>query len=101
VSHLIWSNRAIADLNRLRKFLKVKDSEAGRRAVAAIRARVRILDQYPQIGRPAEFSGKDSREWTIRFGSSGYVVRYQAEDGLVTILAVRHMREGGFADDAA
>jgi plasmid stabilization system protein ParE len=96
---LIWSDHAIADLNRLRKFLKVKDSEAGRRAVASIRTRVRILDQYPQIGRMSEAGDPDMREWPIRFGSSGYVVRYQAFGGRITILAIRHMREGGFSDD--
>jgi plasmid stabilization system protein ParE len=94
---LNWSIQSINDLNRLRRFLDVKNSEAGRRAVATIRQRCRILIDYPRIGRSVSHAG-DEREWPIRFGSGGYIVLYRITGDQITVLAVRHMREDGFGD---
>jgi plasmid stabilization system protein ParE len=93
---LIWSPRALADVQRLYRFLNPQNPDAARRAVAAIRAGVRILARQPQIGRPADEMSPEYREWLIDFGDSGYIVRYRLDGETAVLLAVRHQREAGF-----
>jgi plasmid stabilization system protein ParE len=93
---LIWSPRAVADVQRLYRFLNPQNPDAARRAVAAIRAGVRILARQPQIGRPADEMSPEYREWLIDFGDSGYIVRYRLDGETAVLLAVRHQREAGF-----
>jgi plasmid stabilization system protein ParE len=92
---LIWSPRALADVQRLYRFLGTKNPDAARRAVAAIRAGVRILARQPEIGRPADDMDAEYREWLIDFGNSGYCVRYRLDGDIAVILAVRHQKEAG------
>ncbi len=93
---LIWSPRALADVQRLYRFLNPKNPEAARRAVAAIRAGVRILASQAEIGRPVDEMEAEYREWLIDFGNSGYCVRYRLHRGTAVILAVRHQKEAGY-----
>ena len=93
---LIWSPRALRDLERLHGFLVAKDRAAARRAVQAIRQGVRLLATHPGIGRPAEGMDPAFREWPISFGRSGYLALYRVDGQRVAILAVRHGRELGF-----
>jgi plasmid stabilization system protein ParE len=93
---LIWSPRALADVQRLYRFLSPKNPEAAGRTVTAIRAGVRILARQPQIGRPADEMSPEYREWLIDFGDSGYIVRYRLDGETAVLLAVRHQREAGF-----
>ena len=93
---LIWTARALRDLHRLSRFLRPKNPEAARRAVAAIRKGLKVLKQHPAIGRPIDEMPEEFREWVIDFGDSGYVARYRYDTQSVTILAIRHQREAGF-----
>jgi plasmid stabilization system protein ParE len=93
---LIWSPRALANVQRLYRFLNPKNPDAARRAVAAIRAGVRILARQPGIGRPADEMSPEYREWLIDFGDSGYIVRYRLDGETAVLLAVRHQKEAGF-----
>jgi plasmid stabilization system protein ParE len=93
---LIWSRAALGDVQRLYRFLSVKDPKAAARAAKAIRDDVRIIAKQPNIGRPVEGMDPEFREWIVRFGASGYVVMYRVDDDLAIILAVRHQREAGF-----
>lgn len=92
---LIWSPRALLDVQRLHRFLAERNTDAARRAVAAIRREVKVLAQHPGIGRPVVDLPEAFREWLIDFGDSGYVARYRLGDDEVLILAVRHQREAG------
>jgi plasmid stabilization system protein ParE len=96
VSRLIWTAEALADVQRLYRWLLPKDAEAAKRAVGAIRAGVRILAQQPRIGRPVEDMDPEYREKPIDFGNSGYVVLYRVEQDVVVLLAVRHRKEAGY-----
>lgn len=87
---LIWTPNALADVQRLHGWLLPKDAEAATRAVATIRAGVRILAASPRIGRPVEDMDPDYREKLIDFGNSGYVALYRLDGETVAILAVRH-----------
>jgi len=96
VPRLIWTPTALADVQRLYRWLLPKDADAAARAVAAIRSGVNVLEQSPRIGRPVEDMGPEYREKLIDFGNSGYVALYRFEDETVAILAVRHQREAGY-----
>ncbi len=93
---LIWTPPALADVQRLYRFLVLKDEAAARRAVKAIRTGVKILAHQPEAGRPAENMDPAFREWLIEFGSSGYVALYHFDGEIAVILAVRHQKEMGY-----
>jgi plasmid stabilization system protein ParE len=78
------------------RFLAVKNLDAARRAVKAIRAAVKILERHPEIGRPVEEMQPEFREWLISFGDSGYVVLYHYDGHTALMVAVRHQREAGY-----
>lgn len=95
MSRLIWSRQALLDVQRLYRFLAVKNIDAARRAVKTVRQGVKVLGHQPVIGRPIEDMPDEFREWMIDFGDSGYVARYHIDADAVTILAVRHQKEVG------
>jgi plasmid stabilization system protein ParE len=99
VPHLIWTPPALADVQRLYRFLAPKDAAAARRAIRTIRTGVKILANQPGAGRPIEDMASEFREWLIDFGSSGYVVLYRLDGDRVSILAVRHQKESGYSSD--
>lgn len=69
---LIWTPPALADVQRLFRFLVIKDEIAARRAVKPIQTGVKIQAHQPGVGRPVEDMDLEFQEWTIDFGSSGY-----------------------------
>lgn len=93
---LKWTPQALADVQRLHRFLTDKNPDAARRAAQTIRAGVKILAERPLIGHPAEEMDPEFREWLIPFGQSGYLVLYRIDAGAVVLLAIRHGRELGF-----
>ena len=93
---LIWTPSALLDVQRLYRFLFVKNPDAARRAVKAIRQGVKVLEQQPKVGRPVEEMDNEYRDWIIDFGDSGYVARYRVDPQFVSVLAVRHEKEVGF-----
>jgi plasmid stabilization system protein ParE len=93
---LIWSPSALADVQRLYRFLARNNIDAARRAVKSIREGVKVLALQPGIGRPAEDMEPEYREWIIDFGGSGYVALYHHEADAAMILTVRHQREAGY-----
>lgn len=95
---LIWSPPALTDVQRLYRFLALKDEDAARRAIKTIRSGVKILAHQPEVGRPIEDMDPVFREWLIDFGSSGYIAWYRFDGDTTTILAVRHQKEVGYED---
>ena len=93
---LIWTGPALADIQRLYRFLALKSPDAARRAVGAIRSQVRILETQPGVGRSLSDTDPEYRTWPIDFGDSGCVALYRFDQHQVSILAVRHQREAGF-----
>ena len=93
---LIWTPSALLDVQRLYRFLVVKNPDAARRAVKAIRQGVKVLEQQPRVGRPVEEMDNEYRDWIIDFGDSGYVARYRVDPQFVSVLAVGHQKEVGF-----
>ena len=93
---LIWTPQALADVQRLYRFLASKNIDAARRAVQAIRQGVKVLTLQPGVGRPIDDLPVEFREWLIDFGDSGYLARYRLDGDLIVVLAVRHQKEAGF-----
>ena len=93
---LIWSPAALRDVERLHRFLVVKNPVAARGAVKAIRQGMRILEAQPAAGRPVPDMDPEFREWFINFGGSGYIALYRLDGSTAIVLAVRHQREAGY-----
>lgn len=94
---LSWTPQAVADVQRLYRFLAHRDLNAARNAVSEIRNSVKILAHQPASGRPIEALSSAYREWPVNFGNSGYVVLYRIDTDVVYVLAVRHQREMGWS----
>lgn len=92
---LIWTENALKDVQRLYRFLAVKNTDAAKRAVQAIRAQVKVIADHPDIGKPVSDMHESYREWPIDFGNSGYIARYRLVSDTAVILAVWHQREAG------
>lgn len=90
---LIVSPAAVADLERLYKFLAVIDAALARRAMAAIEGAVQSLYDFPRRGRPSDIAGM--RELIVPFGRAAYVLRYMysPERQTIVVLRVWHSRE--------
>ena len=93
---LEWSERALADLDRLDAFLFAKNPRAADAAVDTIMAAAEELRHFPRIGRPLSDDDPEHRELPVPFSNSGYVILYHWVDDTVEIQAIRHMREAGY-----
>ena len=89
------SSNALRNLDRLLIFLKPKNPAATRRAAQAIKKSLKLLEDNPEMGRVIEDMQEDYREVVIDFGKDGYLARYRfdADEDVVVILAIRHQRE--------
>jgi plasmid stabilization system protein ParE len=90
---ILLSQDAVEDVERLRSFLDQNNPDAARRALAAIWKAIDRLQELPALGMPTEDA--EIRQLVVRFGSSGYIVRYAAPPGDENILITRiwHGRE--------
>ena len=93
---LIWTPQALADVQRLYRFLSPKNETAARLAIKTIRTGIAILAHQPEAGRPVDDMKPEFREWLIDFGNSGYITLYHFDGVTATILAVRHQKEAGY-----
>lgn len=92
MAQVVYSRRALEDLERAIRFLAAQDPTAAQHAATVIREAVDILSRHPLIGRPV---APPLRELVISFGKTGYVALYRflPARGEVRILGVRHQRE--------
>ena len=93
---LIWSPEALADVQRLYRFLASKNPDAARRAASAIRDGMQIVADHPGVGRPVDDMDPEYRNWPISFGASGYVALYRLDRDTGVVVAVRHQKEVGY-----
>lgn len=92
MAQVVYSDNALANLERAFERLAQDDPAAAVRAAAAIREAVGTLSRHPLIGRAVE---QGLRELVISFGKTGYVALYRflPQRGEVRVLAFRHQRE--------
>ncbi len=95
MARLIYTERALADLDRLTDFLLQTESAVAAETIALITEAVQILENHPLIGRTAE---QGLKELVISRGKSGYLALYSYEqnENVVLILSFRHQREAGY-----
>ena len=95
MAKLSYSERALADLERLTDFLLDSNPLAAAETVDLIEEAVSLLTRHPLIGRPVE---DELRELVISRGRTGYLALYSFEQDqdAVLILAIRHQREAGY-----
>lgn len=94
---LVYSKRALDDLERLTDFLAETDPLAAAETIGLIEEAVVLLKRHPLIGRSVEH---ELRELVISRGRTGYVALYSFEETqeAVLILAIRHQREAGYQE---
>jgi plasmid stabilization system protein ParE len=90
---ILFSPAAVEDLERLRTFLDTINPGAAKRALTAIWTVIERLPDLPSLGMATEDA--DIRQIVVRFGSSGYIVRYAVipETGDILITRLWHGRE--------
>jgi plasmid stabilization system protein ParE len=90
---ILFSPDAVEDVERLRNFLDRKNPDAARRALAVIWTAIDRLQEFPYLGMSTDDA--DIRQIVVRFGASGYFVRYAGLPGTKDILITRiwHGRE--------
>ena len=95
MTELVYTEHALADLERLGDFLVETDLQAAQDTVKLIFQALEILVQHPEIGRKVHFG---QRELVISRGRTGYLALYRFLPHLdrVLVLALRHQRESGY-----
>jgi toxin ParE1/3/4 len=90
---ILLSRDAVEDVERLGTFLDRASPGAARRALELIWTAIEKLQDFPALGMPAE--DPEIRQIIVRFGVSGYIVRYVVlpEAGDILITRVWHGRE--------
>ena len=90
--------RALRDLERRFDFIASEDPARAREQLLSVRRALELLAEHPLLGRTAE---KGRRDLVLARGRYGYVAKYRwlPADEVVLILAVRHQREAGYAEE--
>jgi plasmid stabilization system protein ParE len=87
---VVLTERARADFDRLHAFLAAKSPRSAQRAAQRIIEGIDLLALFPHSGVVVK---GDIRNAFIRFGRSGYVVRYKIESDAVLITRIWHGKE--------
>ena len=87
---VVITERAQADFDRLHAFIAAKSPRSARRAVQRIIEGIDLIALFPRSGVVVR---RDIRNAYIRFGHSGYVVRYKIEGDAVLITRIWHGKE--------
>lgn len=95
---MIYTERALRDLERLTEFLRESDPVVAENVAGLITEAIELLHNHPFIGRLVE-SGL--RELVISRGKSGYLALYEFQRSLdaTVVLAIRHQREAGYTSE--
>lgn len=91
---IVFSPRALLDLERLTDFLIEIDKNAALAKLEIIESAIQILSEHPYIGRICDAL---IRELIISLGKSGYVALYSFDEAKNTVLiyTIRHQKESG------
>ncbi|NEW88354.1 type II toxin-antitoxin system RelE/ParE family toxin [Rhodopseudomonas sp. WA056] len=87
---LVWSDTAIADLERFAEFLRDNHPAIASRIAPEIVKQARLIADYPRIGRPGPGG---YRELNLPVLNAVYVLRYTFDGERILMLRVFHSRE--------
>lgn len=85
---LVYSQEAVADLVRLRKFVAEKDPSAAARVAEELVARIENRCLFPHMGIGVELAPQPEVVRDMAFGN--YVVRYSVHTEALVILRIWH-----------
>jgi plasmid stabilization system protein ParE len=90
---ILLSPDAVEDIDRLRDFLNRSNPNAAHHALASIWTAIDRLLEFPDLGMPT--ADADIRQLVVRFGASGYIIRYTVlpQEGNILITRIWHGRE--------
>lgn len=71
MSRLMWSQPALLEVQRIYRFLAVKNMDEANRAIKTVPQGVKVFGQQAGTGRPIEDLTDEFREWLNDFGDSG------------------------------
>lgn len=96
---ILLSPDAVEDVERLRLFLDQHSPAAAQRALASVWRAIERLEEFPDLGMQTEDA--ELRQIVVRFGASGYIVRYAvlAESQDILITRIWHGREARRTDE--
>lgn len=89
---LVYTEDAIADLQRLREFIAVHNPPAAGRVAAELVEKIELLPDFPKMGTPVEMAPVPDSIRDMVFGR--YIVRYSIHVSTIIILRVWHELEG-------
>lgn len=92
---LVWLDSAVNDLVRLRAFIAKENPTAAVRAARTIKEAAEWLIEYPAAGKPVK-DLSSHRDFSVRFGAGGYILRYRVLGESIYVIHVWHYREDGF-----
>ena len=92
VAQIVYSENALANLERVFDFLAEHEPQAALGAARSIVEAVNTLSNHPLIGRTV---AGELRELVISYGQTGYIALYRflPLQDQVRIVAIRHQRE--------
>ena len=89
---LVYTDDAIEDLQRLRRFIAVNNPSAASRVAQELVGKIELLPQFPKLGTPVVMAPVPDSVRDMVFGE--YIVRYSVHVSMIIILRVWHSREG-------
>ncbi len=81
-----WLNLALADLDNIFEFIAEDKPVAARRVVKLIWVSVKMLKDYPEMGKPGRVA--ETRELIVN--NTPFIVPYRVKDNTIQILRVIH-----------
>ena len=94
---VLWSESALAGLQRVYSFLAEKNEDAAVAAFKTIRQAALLLETFPEAGRPVDDLDPEHRELLIPFGGSGYLALYEMrKNNVLLLLSLKHQKESGY-----
>jgi plasmid stabilization system protein ParE len=90
---ILLSPDAVMDIERLQTFLDERNPDASQRSLATIWDAIGRLQEFPSLGQ--QTNDTEIRQIVVKFGSSGYIVRYTVlmDAGDILITRIWHGRE--------
>ncbi len=88
---LLFTEKALHDLTRLREFIAQHDPQAAARVSESLQIVILKLTRFPNIGRPIRRAPEPEKLRELIAGK--YVVRYLISEKAVCILRVWHEKE--------
>lgn len=90
-SPLIFSPTSLGDLQRINRFYSGIDAKVRGQAFARLAESFRLLEDYPNIGRPTDKPG--IQEFIVPFGKGNFFIRYRLRKNQIQIAHIWHSLE--------